>query len=123
MNDRQLEGRTALITGASRGLGKAMALALGAAGAKLALVGRDVEALAATAAACHSHGAGEVQSFAFDITDEAQVSKLEEQVRAAFGAIDILINNAGVNIRKNLTEFLARRMEARDGHQPDRPPS
>ena len=104
MTDRILDKRVAVITGASRGLGKAMALALGAAGARLALVGRDVDALNATAAATRELGA-EAEIFAADVTDEKQVRDLENAVTSRFGKVHILINNAGVNVRKNITEF------------------
>ena len=96
-----LEGRVALITGASRGLGRAMAIALSEAGAKLALVSRDRAALEETA----SKLKGESAIFLADVTKEAEVASLEQAVAARFGKIDILINNAGVNVRKQITEF------------------
>jgi NAD(P)-dependent dehydrogenase (short-subunit alcohol dehydrogenase family) len=100
-----LQGRTALITGASKGLGKAMALALAEAGASLALVSRDQTKLGEVAAQIRD-GGGYATDFAADITDEAQV----ERVREAFvgkcgGRLHILINNAGINIRKAITDF------------------
>ena len=104
MNDRMLDGRVAVITGASRGLGRAMALALAGAGAKLALVARDIEQLAATAAAVREAGA-EAEVYRADVADEAQVLTLEKDVAARFAKVDILINNAGINIRKLITEF------------------
>ncbi|HLJ18461.1 MAG TPA: SDR family NAD(P)-dependent oxidoreductase [Bryobacteraceae bacterium] len=104
MNEHKLQGRTALITGASRGLGKAMALALAELGARLALVARDQEALNATAAEVHKLGA-EAKVFVADVGNETQVSQLTKQVNAQLGSVDILINNAGVNIRKPITEF------------------
>lgn len=99
-----LAGRTALITGASRGLGKAMSLALAGAGAQLALVGRDREALDATAAEVRALGAT-AEIFLADVSDEASVLALEKAVAAHFGAVHILINNAGMNLRKQITEF------------------
>jgi NAD(P)-dependent dehydrogenase (short-subunit alcohol dehydrogenase family) len=104
MTTKALEGRVAVITGASRGLGRAMALELGAAGAKLALVGRDLAKLDETAAAARKAGA-EAATFIADVTNEAQVRALEEAVRARYGHVDILINNAGMNIRKPLVEY------------------
>lgn len=104
MNDNSLSNRTALITGASRGLGKAMALALGSAGARLALVGRDVDALNTTAVACREKGA-EADVFQADVSNEAQVEKLRQAAVGRFKTIDILINNAGINIRKAITDF------------------
>jgi NAD(P)-dependent dehydrogenase (short-subunit alcohol dehydrogenase family) len=102
--DKILEGRVAVITGASRGLGKAMALALGAAGARLALASRDVEGLSATAAAARESGT-EAEVFQTNVTSESDVRKLEQDVIARFGTAHILINNAGINIRKQVHEF------------------
>jgi NAD(P)-dependent dehydrogenase (short-subunit alcohol dehydrogenase family) len=101
---KELAGRVAVITGASKGLGKAMALALGEAGAQLALVARSREQLERAAAAVRACG-GEAEVFLADVADEEQVLRLEEQVIARFGKVHILINNAGVNVRKPVTEF------------------
>ena len=100
----KLEGRVALITGASRGLGKAMALALGSEGAAIALVSRDREQLHKTAEEVGRTGGG-AQVFQADVTSETEVLQLEKEVAQAFGRIHILINNAGINVRKQLTEF------------------
>ena len=99
-----LSGKVALITGASRGLGKAMALALAAEGAQIALVGRDRGALERSAEEVWRTGSGG-QVFQADVTSEEQVARLEKEVREAFGPTQILINNAGVNVRKPLVEF------------------
>ena len=99
-----LDGRVALVTGASRGLGRAMALALAQAGAKLALASRDEKLLAETAATIAAQG-GEAAVFPADVSDEARVIGLEKAVVARFGRIHILINNAGINLRKPLTDF------------------
>ena len=104
MSNKKLSGKTALITGASKGLGKAMALALAAEGARLALVSRNMEQLREVASAVRALGA-EVEIFQADVTDETQVAQLEKNVMARFGGLQILINNAGVNIRKPVTEF------------------
>lgn len=101
---KSLTGKTALITGASKGLGKAMALALAEAGARLALVSRDLDKLHATARTARDLGA-EAEVFQADVTDETQVARLEQAVIARFGNLQILINNAGVNVRKPATEF------------------
>jgi NAD(P)-dependent dehydrogenase (short-subunit alcohol dehydrogenase family) len=100
----KLEGKTALVTGASKGLGKAIALALSAEGAQLALVSRNEDLLVRTAEEIHSQG-GRARVFAADVTDEAQVRMLERTVTAELGRPQILINNAGINLRKPLTEF------------------
>jgi 2-dehydro-3-deoxy-D-gluconate 5-dehydrogenase len=99
-----LKNRVALITGASRGLGKAMALELGAAGAALALVGRDQVKLDETASEAAAQGA-DAAVFVADIAQEAQVLALQQKVAERFDRLDILINNAGVNLRKPLTSF------------------
>jgi len=99
-----LSGRLAVITGASRGLGKAMALSLAGDGVRVALVGRDVAALNAVAVEARGLGA-EAEIFRADIGVEADVRKLEHDVLAKFGPADILINNAGVNIRKFCVDY------------------
>jgi NAD(P)-dependent dehydrogenase (short-subunit alcohol dehydrogenase family) len=99
-----LSGKSALITGASKGLGKAMAMALAKAGVRLALVSRNVEQLNQTAAAAKQHGA-QAMVFQADVSDEAQVLRLEQAVISEFGKVQILINNAGINIRKNVVDF------------------
>ena len=104
MKDRRLEGRTAVITGASKGLGKAMAQALAAEGARVALVSRDAELLGKVAAEIASAG-GQAEAFQADVTSEEQVRALESRLVRRFGNLNILINNAGVNVRKTVTEF------------------
>jgi NAD(P)-dependent dehydrogenase (short-subunit alcohol dehydrogenase family) len=104
MNEYNLSGKTAVITGASKGLGKAMALALGSAGANVALVSRDVDQLKEAKRAVNSVG-GEAEIFPTDVSEEEQVRKLERDVIAAFNGVHILINNAGINLRKQLVEF------------------
>ncbi len=104
MSDKKLDGKVAVITGASRGLGKAMALALGAAGASIALVSRNIEELNHVGRAVKDAG-GEARVFQADVSEEDQVRKLERDVLGAFGKVHILINNAGINIRKPLVEF------------------
>lgn len=99
-----LSGRTAIVIGASGGLGVAMAHSLSEAGAALALVGRNTEKLDSLVAEVRSSG-GTAESFAADVTDEADVDKLREAIAARFGAPQILINSAGTNIRKNLVDF------------------
>ncbi len=102
---QSLQGKIALITGASKGLGKAMALALAEAGAAIALVSRDTSKLEAVARQIRD-GGGRAEVFAADVSDEAQVARVREAFTAKLGAsLHILINNAGINIRKPLTDF------------------
>jgi NAD(P)-dependent dehydrogenase (short-subunit alcohol dehydrogenase family) len=90
-----LEGRTALVTGGNQGLGKAFALGLAQAGARVAISGRREDANLAAAAEAKEAGFDFVTITA-DITDDAQVSAMTEQALSAFdGRIDILVNNAG----------------------------
>jgi NAD(P)-dependent dehydrogenase (short-subunit alcohol dehydrogenase family) len=104
MSDIKLSGKTALITGASKGLGKSIALALAGAGARLALASRNKEQLQAVAGEIRKLGV-EVEAFVADVTVEADVKRLESEVAARFGRAQILVNNAGVNIRKPITDF------------------
>jgi len=104
MTAKKLEGKIAVVTGASKGLGKQMALALAEAGAKLALVSRNLEQLKQTALAVRKHGT-DAEVYQADVTDEQQVRRLEHAVVQKFGKPQILINNAGINLRKPLTDF------------------
>lgn len=99
-----LTGKTAVITGASRGLGEAMSLALAASGAQIALVARDVERLKAVKASIEAAG-GVADLFTADVSNEADVTRMAGEVKERFGNAQILINNAGTNIRKPLIEF------------------
>ncbi|HEV7992776.1 MAG TPA: 3-oxoacyl-[acyl-carrier-protein] reductase [Gemmatimonadaceae bacterium] len=87
-----LTGRTALVTGSTRGIGRSIAESLTAAGARVAVVGRDA-ARADEAAAAIGGGA---QGFSCDVADSASVVALVEAVEKSFGQIDILVNNAGL---------------------------
>src|SRR5215467_2708952 len=104
MDLKKLKGRVAFITGGSKGLGKAMALSLAEAGAKLALVSRNEEQLKAVAKEAQAAG-GEAKVFVADVAREEDVARIEREIIAAFGGVQILINNAGINVRKNITEF------------------
>ena len=99
-----LGGRTAVIVGGSGGLGEAMAQALSDAGAAIALVGRNQARLDAVAAALTARGAT-VATFTAEMTDEGQVTRLQQQVEAWAPRAQILINSAGTNIRKDLVDF------------------
>ena len=104
MSEKKLDGKVAVITGASKGLGKAMALALAAEGAQIALVSRNIEQLNEVGRAVKNAG-GEARVFQADVAEEEQVRKLERDVTGAFGKVHILINNAGINVRKPIIEF------------------
>lgn len=101
---KKLAGKTALITGASKGLGRAMAMALAGAGAHIALVARDIGKLNTVKAEIEGAG-GKASVYGADVSQEESVLQLETEVTAQLGRIQILINNAGMNIRKNLIDF------------------
>lgn len=92
-----LSGRVALVTGGSKGLGKAMARGFAEAGANLVISSRSEAELKAAAAEIAAGTKAQVRYFVADMTDRAQVSKLANDALSAFGKIDILINNAGGN--------------------------
>ncbi|MDQ3261151.1 MAG: SDR family oxidoreductase [Pseudomonadota bacterium] len=104
MNNINLTGRVAVVTGASRGIGRAIAIELAGAGAKLALASRNQAKLAETLNMVRTAGA-EAETYLCDVRDEAQVRQLAEKVKARFGAAHILVNNAGTAIRKNIIDF------------------
>ncbi|MCJ8518687.1 gluconate 5-dehydrogenase [Pseudorhizobium tarimense] len=99
-----LEGRTALVTGSSRGLGLAIARGLAEAGASVVLNGVNEARLEETAAALRGQGV-DVGTAAFDVTDEAAVVSAFERLDAAGKEIGILVNNAGIQYRKPIVEL------------------
>ena len=99
-----LSGRTALVTGSSRGLGRAMADGLAAAGAAVVLNGSDPGRLAAAAAAMRDAG-HTVYEAAFDVTDEKAVLAAFALLDRAGTAVDILVNNAGIQLRRPMVEL------------------
>ncbi len=90
-----LSGQVAIVTGASRGLGKAIALALGANGAHVACVARSVEKLKETVQAIVD-GGGSAEAAPCDVTDRQAVDHLVDQIVEKHGRLDILVNNAGI---------------------------
>ena len=98
-----LDGRVAMVTGASRGLGLAMAQALAAAGAHVVLAARDAARLNEVAQAIRQAG-GSADVEAFDLLDEAAVVAAVPRVIARHGRLDILLNNAGICLWGGLLE-------------------
>lgn len=90
-----LEGRTAMVTGASRGLGRAIALGLAEAGAKLVIAARDAAKLEETAEAIRAQG-GEARTIAFDLADLGAVQDAADRLVGEEVAIDILVNNGAI---------------------------
>ena len=91
-----LKGKTIVITGAGRGLGRKMAEVIAREGARIALAGTHEAGLQETARLCAEAGS-EARSYVADVANEAQVETLFASVRRDFGSIDGLINNAGTN--------------------------
>ncbi|MGC3972636.1 MAG: SDR family NAD(P)-dependent oxidoreductase [Pirellulales bacterium] len=90
-----LKGQTALVTGASRGLGRAIALAFGKAGANVACVARSADKLKETVDAVVAAG-GTAEAFTCDVNDGKSVDEVVDKVVARFGGLQILVNNAGI---------------------------
>lgn len=103
-NPFDLTGRIALVTGAARGLGHAIAVGLAQAGATVVFNGRDAAALDAAASAVAKDG-GKVDTAVFDVTDQAAVRAGIAAIEAKHGAIDVLVNNAGIQRRHPIGDF------------------
>ncbi len=98
-----LKGRVALVTGASRGIGRAIALALGDAGADVACCARSQEQAEDPAGEIRRRG-GRAGGFGLDVTRGADVEPAVRAVEAALGPVDILVNNAGITLEKRTVE-------------------
>ncbi len=98
--DLELAGRSAIVTGASRGIGRAIAEALGAEGARVALCARGTPALEAAAERVRRAGAPEALPIAADVTEPSDCERLVEAAAARLGGVDVLINNAGGSFRE-----------------------
>jgi NAD(P)-dependent dehydrogenase (short-subunit alcohol dehydrogenase family) len=94
----------AVVTGASKGLGKQMAESLAAAGATVAMVARNGDQLKEAAEGIRARG-GAAEWLAADVSDESAVAGVAEQVIGKLGVCDILVNNAGINNRKPVEDF------------------
>ena len=99
-----LNGKTAMITGSTRGLGEVSAKALAGAGADIAVCGRSVAALKRVVDEIRKSGR-KAEGFAIDVTSKHNVSETAGRILETFGRIDILVNNAGVNFRVPVLEF------------------
>ena len=99
LKEYNLEGKVAIVTGAGRGIGKAIALTLAEAGADVTVAARTVEQIEQTAEEIRKLGR-KAQAVPTDVTRKEQVENVVEQTVSQFGKIDILVNNAGVPILK-----------------------
>jgi 3-oxoacyl-[acyl-carrier protein] reductase len=99
-----LSGRVAIVTGASKGIGRQIALEFAAAGADLAMCARGIEALQAAAGAVRERGR-QVEAIAADVATAAGTRQVFERARERFGRIDILVNNAGKGSPKKMLEL------------------
>jgi NAD(P)-dependent dehydrogenase (short-subunit alcohol dehydrogenase family) len=93
--DIRLDGRTALVTGGSKGLGLATAIRFAAAGAEVAILARNAETLETAKAAIVAAGRRSVAAFPCDVADPTAIQRAYGLVLSAFGKVDILVNNAG----------------------------
>jgi short-subunit dehydrogenase len=104
MSDKPYQDKSVIVTGASSGIGRALALRLADQGAWIALAARDAQRLDVLAAECRQRG-GKAIAVPTDITDEAQCKALIERAVAEFGRLDVLINNAGIGATGLLEEL------------------
>ncbi|NQT91172.1 MAG: SDR family oxidoreductase [Lentisphaerae bacterium] len=104
--DLQLNGQVAVVTGAGRGIGRGISLALGRAGGRVVLVSRTRADLDAVADTIRSEG-GDATVVPADVTDETQVASLFAAAKSACGQVDILVNNAGIGVYGPIMDFAA----------------
>jgi 3-oxoacyl-[acyl-carrier protein] reductase len=102
---RELSGRIALVTGGSRGIGRAVALALGAAGAAVAVNYREREVEARSVVDAIADAGTSAMAVAADVSDSAAVGLMVQQVADALGPVDILVNNAGIAISRGIEDL------------------
>lgn len=113
----QLEGKVAIVTGGSRGIGKAMALALAREGATVVVAGRTesqsafLEGTLADTVAEIERGGGRALAVRTDVTRDADVEALVSKTLDSFGRIDVLVNNAGINLLADLVDLPMRRWD------------
>jgi NAD(P)-dependent dehydrogenase (short-subunit alcohol dehydrogenase family) len=107
-----LEGKRALITGASRGIGADLARAFAAAGADLVITGRDQATLAASAATLTDHHGVEITPIAVDLSDPEGVEELAARALVSYGGLDVLINNAGISYPELVVDLSADHLDA-----------
>ena len=101
----RLDDKVSIVTGASRGIGLAMAEGLAGAGSKLVIVGRRLEALQSIAERIANESGRHVIPVQADVGNFDDIGRIVEQTMAQFGRIDVLVNNAGINVRRPAEEY------------------
>ncbi|OGO24060.1 MAG: hypothetical protein A2144_12290 [Chloroflexi bacterium RBG_16_50_9] len=104
----RLDGKVAVIIGGAGGIGEALGHGFAEYGAKVAIADMNIERGKQVAQEVHDKFKTQAEAFQVDVTDEKSVVKLAEQVLVQFGAVDILVNSQGLNIKKAATEFPAK---------------
>ena len=111
LKDRwSLKGKSALVTGASKGIGRAVALELAGLGARVFAVARGADQLESLRQEAEAHGYS-ILGFVADVAVASDRMKIIEGIREAFGGLDILVNNVGTNIRRSTVEYNASEVE------------
>ena len=108
----RLDGRVSIVTGGSKGLGEAMAMALAGAGSRVVIVSRNLEESQQVADRITAATRQETLALKVDVTRKVEVEQMAQGTLARFGRIDVLVNNAGINIRKPLLEAEDQEWEA-----------
>ncbi len=112
LDDLSLGGQRALVTGGSRGLGRAMAQALAEAGASVAIVSRHLDDCRAAADEIAASTGVATAAFEADVSDVEAIAELVESAWSELGGIDIFVNNAGMNLRKAAVDYTAEDWDA-----------
>jgi NAD(P)-dependent dehydrogenase (short-subunit alcohol dehydrogenase family) len=99
-----LEGKVALVTGGRQGIGRAIVIALARAGARVALTGRDRDALGEVGGELDALGAEHLE-LSLEVGDPGQIEEVVEAAASEWGRLDILVNNAGVSIRRQASDY------------------
>ena len=99
--DRRLKSKIAVVTGASSGIGRSIALALAQEGAEVALLGRNMSSLHAVAEKCNVSGSRAV-CYGLDLLNDTEIRKVRDHVASDLGSVDILVHSAGVIVLSNL---------------------
>jgi len=104
IDDFRLDGKSAIVTGGSKGIGKAIATALADVGASVVVANRTAETGETAAAEIRKETDGTVVAIPADVTDESSVERLVEETVDEFGGLDVLVNNAGIAVGEPATE-------------------